>query len=138
MANLEFLIQPEIIPKAESLVKSLREEGRSAEADTVDTLLSVVSPGKPNELLTIVQMAELYQLSSDVILKWIDGGKLLAVQLQDDLMVLLPSATVAWINELHALEADLMNTRPPATENEINKALAPGRKDWTWIGKETK
>ena len=50
--------------------------------------------------------------------------------------IMIPSTELAEFDDLLTVFDALDAERSPPTVEEINEALAPGRKDWTWRGKE--
>lgn len=129
MSTAELLIQNDLVPKALSLVKSLRSEGRSQEADTVQTLTTVLA-----RFVTLDEASKRIGLPSNMVKKWIAEESIPSVQIDDTIVI--PVESLVQFDELNAVLAALDDDRPPATDTEIEAALAQERQDWTWRRKE--
>lgn len=130
MSTAELTIQNDLLPRALSLVESLRSEGRGQEADTVQTLTTVLS-----SFITLDEAAQRIGLPQNVIEKWIAEDSIPSVQV--DNAILIPVESLVKFDELNSILAALDEDRPPATDSEIEAALAADRQEWTWRGKES-
>lgn len=128
------LSQTELLTRGQFLTKSLRDEGRDEDAITVASLLNALKPTRKSGYLTTGEVAKRLGLTRQTIVNWVNNGSLQGVRLGGRIMI--PRTAMTKFDDLNAILADLDEDRPPATTEEINAALAPGRKDWTWVGKE--
>ena len=128
------LSQTELFTRGQFLTKSLRDEGRADDAITVASLLAALKPARKSNYLTTGEVARRIGVSRQTIVNWINRGTLAGTRIGGRFMV--SRTALEKFDELNAILADLDEDRPPATAEEINAALAPGRKDWTWVGKE--
>ena len=123
-----------LLDRGQSLAQTLTAEGRTNDAQTVAALLDALQPAPPPEYLTTGEVARRIGVSRQSIVNWVKKGWLDGVRLGGRIMI--PRTALAEFDDLLAIFDALDEDRPPATIEEINEALAPGRKDWTWIGKE--
>jgi len=128
------LSQTELFTRGQFLTKSLHDEGRADDAVTVASLLAALKPTRKSKYLTTGEVARRIGVSRQTIVNWINRGTLAGTRIGGRFMISL--AALEKFDELNAILADLDEDRPPATTEEINVALAPGRKEWTWVGKE--
>jgi excisionase family DNA binding protein len=122
-----------LLDRGQSLAQTLTDEGRMNDAQTVSALLEALKPAARPEYLTTGEVARRIGISRQSVVNWVKKGWLDGVRLGGRIMI--PANTLTDLDEILAVEALLNEDRPPATIEEINEALAPGRKDWTWIGK---
>jgi excisionase family DNA binding protein len=123
-----------LLNRGQSLAQTLTAEGRTNDAQTITALLDALQPAPRPEYLTTGEVARRIGISRQSVVNWVKKGWLDGVRLGGRIMI--PANTLADLDEILAVESLLNEDRPPATLEEINEALAPGRKDWTWIGKE--
>jgi len=125
---------PELLTRGQSLAQNLRAEGRAEDAKTVVALIDALKPAPQPEYLTTGKVAERIGVSRQTIVNWVKKGWLKGVRLRGRIMI--PSTELAEFDDLLTVFDALDAERSPPTVEEINEALAPGRKDWTWRGKE--
>lgn len=124
------LPRTDLITRGQLLTQTLDAEGRTDDAQTVAALLDALKP----TYLTTSEVAQRIGISRQSIVTWVNKGWMEGVQIGGRIMI--PADSLADLDEILAIEELLNKDRPPATLEEINEALAPGRKNWTWIGKE--
>ncbi len=124
----------DILTRGQSLSQTLRDEGRNDDAKTVTALLNALKPTPKPEYLTTGEVANRLGLTRQTIVNWVNKGSLDGVRLGGRIMI--PRTALSEFDDLLDIFDALDEDRPSATIEEINTALAPGRKDWTWIGKE--
>ncbi len=126
------LSKAELFTRGQFLTKSLRDEGRADDAVTVASLINALDLTRKPKYLTTGEVALRIGVTRQTIVNWINRGTLAGTRIGGRFMV--APAALEEFDELNAIFAALDEDRPPATAEEINAALAPGRKDW--IGKE--
>ncbi len=126
------LSQTELFTRGQFLTKSLHDEGRADDAVTVASLLAALKPARKSKYLTTGEVAKRLGLTRQTIVNWVNNGSLKGVRLGGRIMI--PRTALSEYDDiLNVFESD---DYPQATDKEINAALASGRKEWTWIGKE--
>ena len=124
----------DLLMRGQSLAQTLRQDGRTDDAKTVAALLDALKPAPKPDYLTTGEVAKRLGLTRQTIVNWVKKGSLEGVRVGGRIMI--PRTALAEFDDLLAIFDALDEDRPPATIAEINAALALGRKDWTWIGKE--
>ncbi|HFQ93336.1 MAG TPA: helix-turn-helix domain-containing protein, partial [Anaerolineae bacterium] len=126
--------EPDLLVRGQTLAQALRQEGRVEEAQTVAALLEAVNPVTQPAYLTTGEVARRIGVSRQTVVNWVKKGWLKGRRIGG--RIIIPRGALSEFDDLltvfDALDAD----RPPATDEEINAALEPERRNWTWVGKK--
>lgn len=118
----------ELRRRGQLVARTLRYEGREAEAATVTALVVALDA---DHYLTVPQVAERFNTPRRLLEKAAEKGAIDSVVV--DGVYLIATSSLADIERTLAISADL----PIPTATELETALAPERKLWTWVGKES-
>ena len=119
---------PELLARGRALVRTLRREGRQADAQTVDALLAAADAGAP--WLTTGEVARRVGVSRQTVVNWVKKGLLPGVRLGGRTRI--APAALARFAQLEGLLDTLDTDRPPATPDEAVEAVRRTRQGWTW------
>ena len=122
-----------IIELGQTLADTLRQEGRSQEADIVIQLIDKVESELPT-MLTTGQVAKRIGVSRQTVVNWVDRGWMEGKRVGGRIMI--PASVLDGMDELDEILAIVDADRPPFTNDEARDILTEDRKHWTWIGKE--
>ena len=124
-------ISTDLLARGRSLVKSLRQEGRSNDAETVDAILQVVEEvTEASAYLTTGQVAQRLGVSRQTIVNWTRKGMLPAIRLGGRTMI--PTSALDRFAQLEQLLNELDAEREPGTPDEVASLVGRGREQWTW------
>jgi excisionase family DNA binding protein len=128
---------PKLLDQGRKLARTLRREGRRAEAQTVDALLKamaqserITDEGAAPPWLTTGEVAQRVGVSRQTVVNWVNKGLLPGVRLGG--RTLIAPAALARFAHLEGILNDLDAERPPATPTEAAQQVAHTRQGWTW------
>lgn len=127
-------VTKDILAQGQSLVFNLQREGRNADAETVATLLQVVSSAKQEgQLLTTGQVASRLGVSRQTIINWVKREIIPGIRLGGRVMI--PAATLKSFSKIERILDELDAEHEPLTPEEAAKIVSQGREHFTWQSK---
>ena len=115
--------------RGQSIVQTLRREGREVEAATVAELVAVLDLSAP-VYLSVEEVAERLDLPQWLVEKAVALGTLESVMIENQPMIAESSLTK--VQEL----LDASRNLPKVSDVDLNMALVTERVNWTWVGQE--
>jgi excisionase family DNA binding protein len=121
----------ELIARGQTLANDLRREGREADAEVLQTLLSLaerdVAPGR---YLTTGQVAARLGVSRQTVVNWIKRGVIPGARLGGRLVV--PNRVLERFAPIEKLLDELDNERLPLSGEEAAELVGSDREGWQW------
>lgn len=121
----------ELIARGQTLANDLRREGREADAEVLQTLLSLaerdVAPGR---YYTTGQVAARLGVSRQTVVNWIKRGVIPGARLGSRLVV--PNRVLERFAPIEKLLDELDNERLPLSGEEAADVVGSNREGWQW------
>ena len=118
------------------MARDLRDEGRRADAQTVDALLQAIVASQMGEtsdkapFLTTGEVAKRIGVTRQTVVNWVKKGILPGVRLGG--RTLIAPAALQRFAKLESILNELDAERQPATPTEAAEIVRQTRKGWTW------
>ena len=123
------ILKEQTLVQSYGLIDSLRREGRSDDAATVEALLAAAQAEQP-AYLTTAEVAARLGISRHSVVRLIRRGHLASVAIAGRSMV-TPQALERYVRIRRVLD-ELDADRPPLSPEEAARIGHMGRKDWPW------
>ena len=128
--------QTTLLRRGQRLARTLQQEGRQAEAQTVAAMLGRLPAATPQEdaaaniWLTTGAVAKRVGVSRQTVVNWVNKGILPGRRVGG--RTLIASDALTRFAHLEAILDDLDAERPPATSEEAAASVAQSRRGWSW------
>ena len=125
-----------LLAQGQVLARDLRDEGRRADAQTVDALLQAIVASQMGEtsdqapFLTTGEVAKRIGVTRQTVVNWVKKGILPGVRLGG--RTLIAPAALQRFAKLESILNELDAERQPATPTEAAEIVRQTRKGWTW------
>ena len=134
MTTATVSVTDDLLERARAVAQNLRGEGRDGDADVVVQLVQALD-AEPATHYTTGQVATKLGVTRQTIVNWVKNGTLKGTRLGGRIMI-SKEALRKYDDILRTLEL-LDQEAPDISDEEINRLVSEGRKDWTWVGRES-